>query len=331
MRLTVLLWLGPLWSLVLSPWLHASPLDYALTPIAIADNVWLLEGKQEAFSRLNGGNIVNTGFILTPAGVVVIDTGPSVRYGKAMREVIASLTDKPVVLVLNTHHHPDHVLGNLAFAEEAPIAALPATLQQLEQEGDAVAETLYTLVGDWMRDTQVQLPNQTLGPDSLNTGIEIGGQRLRLLALRGHSGADLAILHEPSGTLFAGDLVFHQRALTTPHTPGLALWQQELELLARQPFNQLVPGHGPLSLGTAAIEQTQAYLGWLDQLLQQAAQAGLSMTEAMQLPIPAHFNGIALSRYELQRSVAHLYNQYEQQAFAEPSSTSAQASSTTKE
>ena len=92
-------------------------LDYSLKPRQIAEDTWLLEGSTDNFAKANGGNIVNTAFIVTEPGVVVIDTGPSKRYGEAMRKAIAAITDKPVIQVLLTHHHPDHVLGNQAFTD----------------------------------------------------------------------------------------------------------------------------------------------------------------------------------------------------------------------
>ena len=49
-------------------------LDYALQPRQIAEGTWLLEGSTDNFTKANGGNIVNTGFIVTDSGVVVIDT-----------------------------------------------------------------------------------------------------------------------------------------------------------------------------------------------------------------------------------------------------------------
>lgn len=120
-------------------------LRYALEPRQIADDVWLLEGSTDNFDKRNGGNIVNTGFIVTDDGVVVIDSGPSKRYGEAMRAAIAGVTDRPVIKVLLTHHHPDHVLGNQAFAD-VPIAALPGTTELLREQGNAMAENMYRLV-----------------------------------------------------------------------------------------------------------------------------------------------------------------------------------------
>ncbi|BAN48867.1 quinoprotein relay system zinc metallohydrolase 1 [Metapseudomonas resinovorans] len=284
----------------------AATQDYALAPRQIADGTWLLEGSTDNFAKDNGGNIVNTGFIVTEAGVVVIDSGPSKAYGEAMRRAIAKVTEQPIVLVLLTHHHPDHVLGNQAFAD-VPIAALAGTGTLLEEQGNAMAENMYRLVGDWMRGTEVVLPNQTVEP-----GVrEIGGHRLRLLGLTGHTGADLAVLDETTGVLFAGDLVFYQRALTTPNSPGLDAWQADIDTLEQLPWKTLVPGHGPVSQDHAPFAQMRDYLGWLDGLLRDAAAKGEEMNEVIRAPIPERFAKVNLSRYELIRSVSHLYPKYE--------------------
>jgi quinoprotein relay system zinc metallohydrolase 1 len=284
--------------------------DYALQPRQIADGVWLLEGSTANFAQDNGGNIVNTGFIVTEQGVLVIDSGPSRRYGEALRRAIAAVTDKPVLKLLLTHHHPDHALGNQAFAD-VPIAALAGTTALLEEQGEAMAENMYRLVGDWMRGTEVVLPNETLLPGP----FEVGGRRLRLLALRGHTGADLAILDETSGVLFAGDLLFYQRALTTPGTPGLDVWLADLERLQALPWKQIVPGHGPLATDAVPFVQMRDYLGWLDGLLREGAAKGADMNELIRAPIPERFAAVSLTRYELIRSVSHLYPRYEQAEF----------------
>ncbi|MEW6175480.1 MAG: quinoprotein relay system zinc metallohydrolase 1 [Pseudomonadota bacterium] len=284
-------------------------LRYTLQPRQIADDVWRLEGSTDNFDKANGGNIVNTGFIVTDAGVVVIDSGPSRRYGEAMRAAIASVTDRPVIKLLLTHHHPDHVLGNQAFTD-VPIAALAGTTELLREQGNAMAENMYRLVGDWMRGTEVVLPTETLAPGML----DIGGRSLRLLALRGHTGADLAILDERSGVLFAGDILFYQRALTTPNSPGLDVWLEDLDTLEALPWKRLVAGHGPVADDAAPFLQMRDYLGWLDGLLREAANGGADMNEVIQSPIPERFAGISLTRYELIRSVSHLYPRYEAMA-----------------
>lgn len=287
----------------------AQALDYHLQPRQIADGVWLLEGSTDNFAVENGGNIVNIGFIETADGVVVIDTGPSRRFGEALRQSIEKTTDKPVVRVLLTHHHPDHVLGNQAFAD-APIAALPETTRLLAEQGDAMAENMYRLVGDWMRGTEVVLPTEEIQEGVL----AIGDRRLQLLALRGHTGADLAILDERTGVLFAGDVLFYQRALTTPNSPGLDVWLADLDRLEALPWKQIVPGHGPVTTDAAPFVQMRDYLDWLDGLLREGAEQGAEMNELIRAPIPERFAQVSLNRYELIRSVSHLYPRYERNA-----------------
>lgn len=281
-------------------------MEYRLQPRQIAQDTYLLEGSTENFSKANGGNIVNTAFIVTDSGVVVIDTGPSRRYGEAMRKAIASVTDKPVLQVLLTHHHPDHVLGNQAFAD-VPVGALAGTKELMRQHGDVLAENMYRLVGDWMRGTETLLPTQTLTPGML----EFGGHRLQLLALAGHTGADLAILDLNTGVLFAGDIVFYQRALTTPNSPGLQVWLSDLDTLQALPWKLLVPGHGPVTTDAGPFQQMRDYLAWLDALLRNGAAQGADMAELINSPIPERFAAISLTRYELIRSVSHLYPTYE--------------------
>jgi len=299
MRWLLLICLG----LCLPAW---SATEYSLKPRQIAEGTWLLEGSTDNFAKANGGNIVNAAFIVTEAGVVVIDTGPSKRYGEALRQAVAATTHKPVIQVLLTHHHPDHVLGNQAFSD-VPLGALPGTTELLRQQGDAMAENMYRLVGDWMRGTEVVLPTQALSPGTLR----VGERSLRLLALAGHTGADLAILDETTGVLFAGDLVFYERALTTPNSPDLEVWLKDLDTLQGLPWKQIVPGHGPLAADARPFAQMRDYLGWLDQLMRDGAARGDDMAEMIRSPIPERFAAISLSRYELIRSVSHLYPRYE--------------------
>lgn len=290
----------------------AAEFDYGLQAQPVAEGVYAFIGRNEDFTTANGGNIVNTGFIVAPGGIIVIDSGSSLRYGQQMRQAIARVSPRPLALVINTHHHPDHFLGNQAFAG-TPLAALPATIDGIASEGNAFAENLYRLTGDWMKGTEVVAPSRALAAGH----SEIAGRRLRLIALDGHTGADLAIYDEASGVLFAGDLVFNGRAPTTPHA-DLAHWLaalDRLEAVTREAgFTALVPGHGAVARDAAPIRQTRAWLRWLRGAMQQAARDGLDMNEVLALPLPAEFAGLPVAASEYRRSVGHLFPAAEQEA-----------------
>ena len=292
--------------LVMIPAAHAERFDYRLEPRQIADGVYVLVGLKEDFSFANGGNIVNTGFIVGPDGVIVIDTGSSRRYGEQMLAAIRRITDHPVVLTVNTHHHPDHFLGNQAFPR-ATLAALPETIAAIRSEGEGFNANMYRLNGDWMHDTEVVVPGR-----SLATGRQrIGGRDVELLALGGHTIADLVVIDHDSGTVYAADLLFHGRAPTTPHA-DIARWLAALDTLEGLPARRWVPGHGEPATDLAPLRQTRDYLGWLAQAIRAGAESGQDMTELFQTPIPPRFAGLALVKEEFRRSVVHLFPAAEQ-------------------
>ncbi len=286
--------------------------DYGLQAQRVADDVYVFVGRDEDFSTVNGGNIVNTGFIVTAAGLVVIDSGPSLRYGQQMQRAMRKVSPAVLLQVFNTHHHPDHFLGNQAFAG-TPIVALEATRQGIAAEGNTFAENLYRLSGDWMKGTESVAPTATI----TSGRIQLGGRALRLLALNGHTEGDLAIYDETSGVLFAGDLVFNNRAPTTPHA-RIERWLASLdtlEAITREPgFSAIVPGHGAITRDAAPIRQTRAWLRWLDQAMRQAAADGLDLNEVLARPLPAEFAGMAVGMREYRRSVGHLFPAAEQEA-----------------
>ena len=285
--------------------LEAAPLRYTMKPIEIAPGAWMLSGVDEAITRENGGAIANITILDTSEGAVVIDTGPSRRYGVQLSETAKELTGKPVVRAFITHFHPDHVFGCQPFGAKA-LAAPAGVVEGLKRSGDDFASAMYYLAGDWMRGTEVVLPERLV-----ETGVEdIGDRRLRTLVLGGHTDSDLAIFDESSGLLIAGDLAFLDRAPTTPHA-DLAVWHASLKSLSETSFAGLVPGHGPMDKTPRALRQTGDWLKMIEDLIRGAFDRGLDMNEAMQEPLPSWTEKIALARYEFQRSVMHFYPKLE--------------------
>ena len=294
----------------LTPAARAERFDYRLEPRQIADGIYVLVGLKEDFSFANGGNIVNAGFIVGPDGVIVIDTGSSRRYGEQMLAAIRRVTDRPVVMTLNTHHHPDHFLGNQAFPADT-LGALPETIAAIRSEGEAFNANMYRLNGDWMRDTEVVVPTRPVTAGRQR----IGGRDLELLALGGHTAADLVVVDHDSGTVFAADLVFNARAPTTPHA-DIPRWLDALDTLERIPARRWVPGHGEVATDTAPLKETRAWLGWLADTIRNAAENGLDMNEVFATPIPPRFAALALAEQEFRRSVVHLFPAAELAALA---------------
>jgi quinoprotein relay system zinc metallohydrolase 1 len=302
-------------SIIFSHISFASNLDYKLEPKQIAKDTYVFEGANDDFSKSNGCNIINTGFIVTSEGVVVINTGVSKLYGEQQRQAIAKVTNKKIKLVLNLNLHPDYFLGNQAYAD-VPIAALPASIQGMKEEGASYTDNLYRICGDWMTATESKPATQVIQPGLIK--ISDSNHQLELIQLNGHTAADLVLWDKTTGVVFAGGVVFADRVPTTPHA-NITEWLKSLETVSKwntsKQIKALVPSHGPYSKGLEGIEQTKEYLTWLDQSFKNAALQGMDISEVLRLPVPYKFRGFAALKPEYLRNVTHLYPTYEKQIF----------------
>ena len=283
----------------------SAPLRYDLKAEKLTDGIWLIAGQQEAITRANGGAIANIAILDSKAGAIVVDTGPSRLFGEALSKLATELTGKPLVRVYNTHFHPDHVFGNQAFDRDT-IAAPKGVIDGLSAHGNGFSDAMYYIAGDWMRGTEVIIPGHILD----GSVEDFGDRRLRPLLMRGHTSSDLVLFDEASGFLFAGDLVFLDRAPTTPHA-DIERWRISLANLGGIPHRRLVPGHGPAENSARGMEQTRRWLETIPPLIRDAFEKGLDISEASALPLPEWTATIALARYEFERTVNHLYPRLE--------------------
>ena len=300
---------------------NPAQLDYDLKPRQIAEGTWVIEGEVADFSRANGCNIINTAFIATGAGGVVVNTGPSRLYGEQQRRAIERVAKAPVQRVLQLNLHPDYFFGNQAWTDR-PTEALEGSIAGMRAEGSAYADNLYRLCGDWMKGTESTPSRQAIDPASLPRTEAQSGHRLELMRLHGHTADDLVLLDHTTGVLFAGGLVFAERVPTTPHA-DFAAWLASLDVLERLiasgQAKTVVPSHGPVHEGVAGVRQTRDWLRWLTALMQDSAERGLDLGEVLRTPVPERFSKWAAQPAELHRSLTQWYPRYEQRAMAAPS------------
>lgn len=257
------------------------PADFALAELA--EGVFVHHGRQASWASAGNDDVANLGFIVGRDCVAVIDTGGSPRVGRGLRDAIARHTQVPVCYVINTHAHPDHVLGNSAFRGGDNTVRFVAHARMAASLGARGPFYLNALArdidGTTDGDGEILVYPDTEVADTLE--LDLGGRMLSLTAWpTSHTDHDLSVLDQRTGVLFAGDLLF------VGHLPvldgRLVGWLQTMEKLKALNPVKTVPGHGSESTDLAsAIAPQQRYLDTLLTRTREAITNGKTISEAV--------------------------------------------------
>ena len=271
----ILLWGQPL---VWSQRAAAAPRDdFALQQIA--PGVYAHQGAVAQADAINQGDIANLGFVIGARGVAVIDAGGSVAVGRRFLAAIRNVTDKPILYLINTHEHPDHVFGDAAFLGIGAVFVGHKNLPRaLAARGPFYLKQFRPILGD-AAINQVRLVAPTLlVSDTMS--LDLGGRQLMLKAWPpAHTDCDLTIYDSQTRTLFAGDLVFSEHL---PVVDGsIKGWMKILGALAAIPAVRVVPGHGPVGEPwPAALNDERRYFDTLTRDIKAALAQGFDMRRA---------------------------------------------------
>lgn len=258
----------------------------------VSDHVYYVQGKA-GIATDNEGFISNAAAIITDEGVVVVDALGSPSLAVLFLEKLKAVTDKPVIKVIVTHYHADHIYGLQVFKEQgAEVIAAAGYLDYADAEIGSSRleerrESLEPFVND---DTYIVKADHIIDK---NTKLTVGDVNLDIHFLgTAHSTGDLSVLVENDAVLISGDIIFEGRV---PFTGGAdtAHWLEVLEKLDKSNLKALIPGHGPAADNPAeTIKLTLNYLKTVRTAMQEAVDNLMSFEEAYDQADWSEFEGL---------------------------------------
>jgi glyoxylase-like metal-dependent hydrolase (beta-lactamase superfamily II) len=243
---------------------------FAQNPYKMKD----LRGGVGVFTE-RGGTIA---YLVTPKGIAVVDSQFPEQSTHLIGE-LKKLSDKPIQLLINTHHHGDHSGGNISFKGIAEHVVAHANSLKNQK---AVAEKAKT-------------EDKQLYPDTTFTDTwkqKVGKESIKAYYFgAGHTNGDSIIHFEHANILHMGDLLFNRRYPFVDRSAGASVknWITVLDKALATFDNQtlFVFGHAfdpdKITGNKDDIKVFQDYLSKLWNFVEAEIKAGKSKEEILKI------------------------------------------------
>jgi glyoxylase-like metal-dependent hydrolase (beta-lactamase superfamily II) len=246
--------------------------------------------------------------IVTPEGVVIIDTMPFPEETREMLRFLKRRTKNDVFYVVLTHHHSDHTYGTCFLPGE--VIAHEYCRRTLARYGQQILRADQAQNPE-LNEVRVKLPEVVFEQGTLS--LHVGKKTITLLHTPGHSSDSISAYVREDKVLFAGDLV-----MPVPYIVGgdRQAMRRSLQQIGDLALDNIVQGHGSVLLRgeiPEALETSCQYLDTIEHKVKEALDSGqprsvlseVDVEQCHKSRIP--LNGMVEALH--QNNLAHLYDE----------------------
>jgi glyoxylase-like metal-dependent hydrolase (beta-lactamase superfamily II) len=224
------------------------------------------------------------GFIVGEKGVLLIEVMLTKRLYDQEMKLIRSVTDKPVILAVNTSDHGDHCFGNYLLPASTLIIQNEYAKENLAKNYNGIKQFMVTLFGaDRGIENTVFRPADIVIPKNSNLKVDMGkGKIVELLNVgTAQSPADLFVWMPNQKVFWAGNPFIAE----SPAIPWLfdgfflepaANLKKVYDFLPDDAI--VIPGHGRIT-NKAGIKYTIDYVEELKKEVEAAVDKGLTLEQ----------------------------------------------------
>ena len=221
----------------------------------------------------------NPSFVVTSAGVVVVDTPQLPTRAVGMRA--EAERHGPIRYIINTEHHVDHIFGNYFFKGAGTVVhhqgvydnfmTVYPELDPFAYAAEALpddpgGEELFPTRADYFAD-----PNKGQIVFTGDLTLRVGNHTFNLLHTPGHTPGQIAVHVPEERVVFTGDTIFSE-CQTWLMTSDVDQWITALDRIRALDVDHVVPGHGPVTDLSYVNTQRSNLLEWKTSVAQAIAK-----------------------------------------------------------
>lgn len=240
----------------------------------VTDHVYAVVGSMDNRTPGNLGNNATFGFIVTAEGVVLIDSGGTYQGAQQLHAVIRQVTDKPVVMVINTGGQDHRWLGNEYFSK---LGAKIIASQRAVEDQKARTRDEFFMLGNLVGDEGLRGTNAVYADEVFDRDMQftLGGTRFEVHhAGQAHTPGDSFVWLPQQKVMFAGDIAFTERMLGIGESSNSKSWLGVYREMAAYKPEHVVPGHGHATTLVQTDADTYGYINFLRHAVADFMQAG---------------------------------------------------------
>jgi glyoxylase-like metal-dependent hydrolase (beta-lactamase superfamily II) len=260
--------------------------------------VELEEVRANLYMGKGGGG--NSAVFVGSDGVTVVDT-KNPGWGTPLLEKIRSVTDKPIVRIINTHTHGDHVSGNVDFPATVDIVAQENTAANMKEMRPRTGVAATPGPNIFQRNEGRGLPKRTF-KDTMTIGT--GADQIDLYYFgRAHTGGDAFVVFPALRAMHSGD-AFHTRDLPIMDTNNGGSGVEYSATLAKAAaaltnVDVIINGHNPATTTIADMKIQSEFIAEFVKFVQDAKRAGRTVDDVVATwATPAKYVGYAAANAE---------------------------------
>jgi cyclase len=261
---------------------NLNPSGLVLTPHQLGEGIYALMANIPPKD--------NNGVIIGEKCALVIDAGINGAISRQIQDLVRHLTDKPVRYLVNTTYHGDHTFGNAAFPEHVTVISSRQNKASMRDLAYEKAMRFGNMRGDQDALADVTIWRQ---PDVVfdhSCAVDLGNKTVELWHFGpGNAPGDTIVYIPDTKVAWTGNFLMAAGLPPMLLEGGPGLYLETLQAMQAQlSVSTIVPGHGPMSDGKAALEHFIAYMHSLQEQVAAAFASGWSLEETLErVAVPA--------------------------------------------